>query len=59
MLRRFVLFVMCLGAGGVIGVLGALATGSEWWYLAIPVAVAVGWLRVGTPEQCAPPDRWP
>lgn len=52
MKRRFTLLVVCLAAGAATGALGALATGSEWWYIAIPIALAAGWLRVGTPERC-------
>jgi hypothetical protein len=58
-LRRFILLVACLVAGSAAGILGALATGSEWWYVAVPIALALGWLRVGTPEQCARVERKP
>lgn len=54
MIRRFFLLIACIGVGAVIGVLGQFATGNVWWYLAIPIAVAAGWLWVGTPEQCCP-----
>lgn len=57
MLRRFILLLACVGTGAVIGVLGKLATDNAWWYLAVPAAVAAGWLWVGTPEKCAGPDR--
>jgi hypothetical protein len=30
---------------------------SEAWFLAIPAAVAVGWLFVADPTQCEPPSR--
>jgi ribosomal protein S18 acetylase RimI-like enzyme len=56
-LRRFLLFVACLVAGSATGVLGALATGNEWWYVAVPITLALGWLWVGTPEQCARAER--
>lgn len=59
MLRRLILLLVCLGAGSTIGVLGALATDSEWWYLAVPITLAAGWLWVGTPEQCDHADRMP
>lgn len=59
MKRRFMLLIACLAAGSAAGALGALATGSEWWYLAVPVALALGWLRVGTPERCDDPGRRP
>ncbi len=58
-LRRFILLGVCLVAGSAMGILGALATGSEWWYLTVPIAVALGWLWVGTPEQCTRAERKP
>jgi hypothetical protein len=59
MLKRALLLVGCLVAGAGIGWAGLLFTGSEWWFLAVPAAMAAGWLVVGTPEQCANPDRPP
>lgn len=55
--RRAVLLVGCVGLGGVVGFLGAQSSGSDWWYVAIPGAVAVGWLLVANPENCAPRKR--
>lgn len=57
MRRRFVAFLVSLGAGAAISTVGMLATGNEWWLLAIPIALAAGWLRVGTPETCAETDH--
>jgi len=57
-MRRLILLLVCIGAGAVVGVLGQVATDNVWWYLAVPIAVAAGWLWVGTPEQCCPaPER--
>jgi hypothetical protein len=58
-LRRFLLLVACLATGLATGVVGALATGNEWWYVAVPIALALGWLWVGTPEQCGRAERNP
>jgi len=58
-MRRFILLVACLVAGSATGVLGVLATGNEWWYVTVPIALALGWLWVGTPEQCAGTERKP
>ena len=51
-MRRFVLFVLCLAVGSTVGLVGSLTSGSPWWYLAIPCAMAAGWLAVANPEQC-------
>ena len=58
-LRCFMLLGVCLVAGSAIGVLGAFVTGSEWWYVTVPIALALGWLWVGTPEQCTRAERKP
>jgi hypothetical protein len=51
-LRRVVLFIICLVFGGAVGVVGSHVTGSQWWYLAIPGTIAVGWLMVANPQRC-------
>ena len=51
-MRRGLLLVLCLALGGLIGFIGAQVSGSDWWYVAIPGAVAAGWLRVANPENC-------
>jgi len=56
-MRRALLLIICLGGGGVVGAVGEQFSGNEWWYLAIPIAVAVGWLFVGSPENCVPRDE--
>lgn len=53
--RRLLLLLALLGAGLAIGLLGSWLSGSPLWYLAIPVALAAGWLRVADPTQCLPP----
>jgi hypothetical protein len=53
-LRRIVLFVICLLLGTAVGVVGFMASGSQWWYVAIPGALAAGWLTIANPERCMP-----
>ena len=53
-MRRALLLIICLVVGGVVGAVGEQFSGSQWWYLAIPTAVAAGWLLVGNPENCVP-----
>lgn len=54
-MRRATLLIVCLVGGGAAGVVGEWASGSQWWYLGIPVAVAAGWLFIANPEHCIPP----
>lgn len=53
-MRRALLLLICLAVGGVVGAGGAWLTGNPWWYLAIPAAIAAGWLFVANPENCVP-----
>jgi hypothetical protein len=50
--RRLVLFVACVCAGVLVGVIGSRLTGSDNWYLAIPALLAVVWLFVADPNEC-------
>ena len=34
---------------------GAWFTGNPSWFLAIPAALAIGWLFVANPDECTPP----
>ena len=52
---RLVWFLACLSAGAATGMAGAWFTGNPYWYLAIPAALALGWLWVANPEECTPP----
>jgi hypothetical protein len=51
--RRAVWLVVCLVAGGTVGLVGQTLTGKDLWYLALPGAVALGWLYFGRPENCS------
>ena len=52
---RLALLLGSVGAGAVVGLVGSSLSGNAAWYLAIPVAVAVGWLFVANPLECQPP----
>jgi len=45
----------CVFAGLVIAVIGGWLSGSTVWYLAVPAAIAVGWLFLADPTECEPP----
>lgn len=53
--NRLIWFFVCLSAGAVAGMSGAWFTGNPYWYLAIPAALALGWLWVANPDECTPP----
>lgn len=42
-----------VGAGLALGVTGAWVTGNQAWYLALPAALAAGWLFLANPAACA------
>jgi hypothetical protein len=50
--QRLYLFVACLTTGIGVAVAGSAISGSDWWYLAIPVAIAIPWMFLANPEQC-------
>ena len=56
-IRRLAWLVVCLCAGGVVAMIGNIFLESQNWFLAIPAAVAVGWLFVANPTECEPPAR--
>lgn len=45
----------CAALGAAVASAGVFFSGSQWWSLAIPAAVAAGWLFFGDPTQCDPP----
>lgn len=51
MARRLLGLLACLAAGLGVGVAGEALTGNQAWYLAIPAAVALGWLVVANPAD--------
>lgn len=51
--QRLRLLVLCLTLGFAAGLLGHWLSGRAEWFLAIPFAVALGWLLVADPSQCA------
>jgi len=56
---RIALLVLCVIIGAAVGFVGRSLTGSDAWFLAIPLCVAVGWFVVADPSACAvaPPAR--
>jgi hypothetical protein len=55
--RRLVWLLTCMLAGGGIGLAGMALTGSAYWYLAVPSAIALGWLFIADPTKCETPRR--
>jgi hypothetical protein len=54
-MRRVRLLLLLACAGMVAGAAGHLLTGAQAWYLALPAALAAGWLFVADPTHCTPP----
>jgi hypothetical protein len=52
---RILLLALCVGAGLAVGLAGQQLSGSDAWFLAIPILVAAGWLAVADPVACEPP----
>jgi len=53
-LGRVLWLLACVALGTAVGVLCRALTGSDFGYLAIPGAVALGWLFVANPAECRP-----
>lgn len=56
-LQRVVTLVLAIGAGTAVGLIVQASLGSSWGFLAIPIAVAAGWLWWADPSQCTPTPR--
>ena len=56
-MQRFIALIACLALGSLAGFIGWVASGSQWWWLAIPGSIAAGWLKLANPEQCLPQER--
>ncbi|MDH5538099.1 MAG: hypothetical protein OEY03_01730 [Rhizobacter sp.] len=53
-LRRFVWLLVCIAVGLGVAAVGKLLTGSSAWALAVPLAIAIGWLFIADPTRCVP-----
>lgn len=53
-LKRVGWLLGSFAAGAIVAAVGSSMTGSDLWYLAIPVAVASVWLFVADPTKCEP-----
>ena len=56
--RRVVLLIVCACFGLMFGLIASWLSGSEAWFLAVPVCIALGWILVADPTACAPPWSW-
>jgi hypothetical protein len=52
--RRLTILLAAAGIGLLVGFAGLAVTGHEHWFLALPLAIALPWLFVATPERCQP-----
>ncbi len=49
---RVLALLAVLATGALLGAAGAWLTGSQYWFLAIPGALALGWLFLANPLGC-------
>jgi len=49
---RTLALLAVLAAGALLGAAGEWLSGSQYWFLAIPVALALGWLLLANPLAC-------
>jgi hypothetical protein len=54
---RLAWLLACVFSGWLIGAVGSALSGSTAWYLAIPAAIAIGWLFLADPTECKPQSR--
>jgi hypothetical protein len=57
--RRALLLEGLLAAGSMAALAGYAVTGVAWWFVAVPAAVAAGWLFVADPARCEAPKDAP
>lgn len=50
--RRLLLLLACLAAGAAVALVGSWLIPAQAWWLAVPAAVAIGWLGVADPTRC-------
>lgn len=53
--KRLLLLVACVVGGLATAIAGVAFTGHDEWFLAVPAAVALGWIFVGDPSRCHSP----
>ena len=53
--RRLAWLVACVGVGALVGGVGSSISGDDVWFVAIPAAMAIGWLFVADPAECESP----
>jgi hypothetical protein len=55
--RRLFWLLACTVLGLGIGLLGNRLTSDPRWFLALPAALALGWLFFANPAECEPGQR--
>jgi hypothetical protein len=52
--RRLFWLLVCVALGLGAGFAGSLLTGDQAWFLALPVALVIGWFVFADPTKCQP-----
>lgn len=53
--ERLVWLLACVFTGLGVAIIGNLLSESPAWYVAVPAAIAVGWLFLADPTECERP----
>jgi hypothetical protein len=56
-LKRLAWLLACFFTGLAAALAGSELAGNDYWYLAIPAAIAAGWLFLANPAECVPAPR--
>ena len=57
LVNRLLWLLIFVALGLIAALIGVFFSGSQAWYLAIPAAVAVGWLLFANPTECESPAQ--
>jgi len=57
LMRRLAWLLACVALGLGAGFAGFHVTGNQIWFLALPVALGIGWFVFADPTKCMPQSR--
>jgi hypothetical protein len=54
LMRRLIWLLVCTALGLGTGFVGHYFTANAAWFMALPMAIAIGWLFLANPAECLP-----